>query len=206
MTMRPSRLFPLLLIALALAAEEKPALPATAPSGEDTGMVHIDSFAIDIYEYPNREGTLPLVDVTWSQAQELCRAQGKRLCTESEWERACRGPEAYLYSYGDVFEPGRCNTPYQEGDRWQRQDLAPSGRFEQCSNSYGVSDMIGNVWEWTDGWYDRAQGWRIVRGGSWFHNVNLARADSRYGRYLDADFHLDLIGFRCCQSRPLPQQ
>lgn len=198
---RPLPLLLLVLTVVGLLASEQ----QTAPNA-DAGMIHIDHFAIDVYEFPNRKGTLPLVDVTWGQAQELCQAQGKRLCTENEWVRACRGPNNYVYGYGDVFEPHRCNTPYQEGENWQRGDLATSGQFDQCSNDYGVHDMIGNVWEWTDSWYDRAQGWRVVRGGSWFQNVNLARADGRYGRQLDAKFHLDLVGFRCCQSRPLPEE
>ena len=50
----------------------------------------------------------------------------------------------------------------------------------------------------------RSDRWRIVRGGSFFHNVNLARADARYGRFLDSDYHLDLVGFRCCLSAVSP--
>ena len=60
--------------------------------------------------------------------------------------------------------------------------------------------MIGNVWEWTDGWYDASHSWRVIRGGSWFNSVNFARIDGRYGRNLTADFSLDLVGFRCCRS------
>ena len=197
--MRTLRLLPLLallLTAVHLWSEE----PATPQDNADAGMVHIGDFAIDVYEFPNRKGVSPTVDITWSRARDLCRDQGKRLCTDSEWERACRGPENYLYGYSDTFESGRCNTPYKENDIWRRDAVAPSGTFAQCHSSHGVYDMIGNVWEWTDGWYDRAKGWRVVRGGSWFNSVNLARADERYGRLLDADFHLDLVGFRCCRS------
>ena len=60
--------------------------------------------------------------------------------------------------------------------------------------------MLGNVWEWTADRYVPNQDWQVVRGGSWFHNVNLARVDARYGRFLDPDYRLDLIGFRCCRS------
>ena len=62
--------------------------------------------------------------------------------------------------------------------------------------------MVGNVWEWTQGWYDEERGWRVIRGGSWFNNLNLASADGRYGRELVAEFHLDLVGFRCCRDAP----
>jgi formylglycine-generating enzyme required for sulfatase activity len=166
-------------------------------------MARVDSFEIDLYEYPNQAGVVPTTGVTWEEAQALCRAQGKRLCRDDEWEAACRGPQDYLYGYGPRFESGRCNTPYLESGAWRRgRDVAPSGRFGGCTSAFGVHDLIGNVWEWTDGWYDRDRSWRVVRGGSWFHSVNLARADVRYGRYLTPDYRLDLIGFRCCRSAP----
>ena len=163
-------------------------------------------FYIDKYEYPNQHGTLPKVEVTWVEAESLCAAQGKRLCTEQEWQKACTGPQNFAYSYGENFEPGRCNTRFAVDGVWQRgPGLAPSGAYEGCTNAYGVYDMIGNAWEWTASWYSRSDRWRIVRGGSFFHNVNLARADARYGRFLDPDYRLDLVGFRCCLSATPPQ-
>ena len=168
---------------------------------QDAGMAQIGDFYIDIYEYPNRKGALPRVNVTWSEAQNLCRARGKRLCAGDEWERACKGLHNYLYGYGVAFEHNRCNTPYKEGKIWKRgRGLVPSGSFGECTNDYGVYDMIGNVWEWTDAWYSPAKQWHVVRGGSWFHSANLARSDTRYGRFLESDYRLDLVGFRCCRS------
>lgn len=177
------------------------ALPALSTADEE-GMVLIDeAFYIDIYEYPNKLGLLPKVDVTWRQAETLCAAQGKRLCTEHEWQKACTGPQNYMYSYGEKFESGRCNTPLERDGVWRRgTGLAPSGSYENCSNDYGVHDLIGNAWEWTASWYSRPDLWRVVRGGSYFHNVNLARADIRYGQFLDPEYRLDLVGFRCCRS------
>ena len=170
-------------------------------ASDDAGMVRIGGYYIDVYEYPNREGALPRVDVTWSEARDLCGKRGKRLCTEGEWEKACRGPDDYLYGYGPVLEQGRCNTPRKEGELWLRgPGVAPSGSFEGCASGHGVRDLIGNVWEWTDGWYSPAEEWHVVRGGSWFHSVNMARADGRYGRFLDAEYRVDLVGFRCCRS------
>ena len=187
-------------LALPLSPEEK-RQDSPVPTSADAGMVRIGDFLIDKYEYPNRKGTLPQVDISWTEARDLCLAEGKRLCSESEWEKACKGPQNQLYGYSMTFEQGRCNTPYKEGDIWNRGPGAtPSGEFAGCTSGYGVQDMIGNVWEWTDGWYSREKKWRVVRGGSWFHSVNLARADIRYGRYLASDYQLDLIGLRCCRS------
>ena len=181
-------------------------LPALAAADVE-GMVWIGpDFYIDKYEYPNERGTLPKVDVTWGEAESLCAAQGKRLCTEQEWQKACTGPQNFAYSYGAEFESGRCNTRFAVDGVWQRgPGLAPSGAYAGCTNDYGVYDMIGNAWEWTASWYSRSDRWRIVRGGSFFHNVNLARADARYGRFLDPYYRLDLVGFRCCRSAAPPQ-
>lgn len=173
-------------------------------------MVHvtglgIEGFQIDVYEFPNQRGALPRVNVSWEEAAAACAARGKRLCSEQEWRRACAGPANRLYGYGSVFESGRCNTPYQEGDTWRRdRGLARSGAFPGCASDFGVYDLIGNVWEWTADRYAGDQDWRVVRGGSWFHNVNLATSESRYGRYLTPDYRLELIGFRCCRSAPEP--
>ncbi len=168
---------------------------------KDTEMIKVADFYVDRFEFPNIEGKLPRVDVSWTEAQGLCQTQGKRLCLEREWEMACRGPENHLYGYGPSFEEGRCHTPSKIGDVWVRgPDRAPSGSFADCRSSNGAQDMIGNVWEWTDSMYAPNRDWRVVRGGSWFHSVNLARADTRYGLHLDQDYRLDLIGFRCCRS------
>lgn len=172
----------------------------TGGQGNEAGSVRIDGFFIDRYEYPNTAGHLPVVNVTWEEAKALCRERGSRLCTEMEWEQAAQGPANLAFGYGDTFEPGRCNTPWKEDGIWHRGSVSPSGGFPDCATGLGVHDMVGNVWEWTDGWYAQNRGWRVVRGGSWFHNVNMARADSRYGRHLTSAYRLDLIGFRCCRS------
>ena len=184
-------------------------LPASAEDGDttlpaDDPMVQIDQFFIDVYEYPNTLGMRPRVNVTYGEAEKLCAERKKRLCTEQEWQLAATGPENHTYGYGERFESGRCNTPLLLNGAWVGgRELAPSGFFAQCINSYGLHDMIGNVWEWTSTWYDEEKGWRIVRGGSYFHSANMARTEVRYGRYLDAEYHLDLIGFRCCRSTSL---
>ena len=175
----------------------------TAPPGsrQDGGMVWLTSFAIDRYEYPNTAGAMPRVNVSWHQARELCAARGKRLCTESEWQLAASGTGNLRYGYGNAFESGRCNAPALIGGVWERSaGTAPSGAFGRCCSEFGVYDMVGNVWEWTATPAPAHPEWRVVRGGSWFHNANMARVDGRYSRHLTPDYELDLIGFRCCQD------
>ncbi|MEW6749574.1 MAG: formylglycine-generating enzyme family protein [Candidatus Latescibacterota bacterium] len=169
--------------------------------GQEPDMVYVEGYYIDRYEYPNRAGSLPRVEVSWEEARQLCAAAGKRLCTDSEWQRAAMGTQGYAYGYGPEFEPGRCNTPYEEDGAWRRdRGAAASGSFAGCTTPCGAADMIGNVWEWVDARYVPDKEWRVVRGGSWFNSVNMARADYRYGAFLEPTYRLDLIGFRCCQS------
>lgn len=182
--------------ALLLTVLSAPAEMSTDPE------VPVETFFIDLYEYPNRLGQLPRVDVTFDEASRLCTERGKRLCTEREWERACRGPDHLSYGYGPTFVAGRCNTPVPDGEGNWRRDTGtqPAGTYPACGWPSGPRDMLGNVWEWTDGWYDEDHGWRVVRGGSWFHNLNFARADGRFGPGLTGEYRLDLIGFRCCRD------
>lgn len=194
-----------LLAAVAAWPEQSSAPPAagddTGIAAPDAGMVRIRDFAIDRYEFPNRRGVLPRVMVSWHEARALCQARGKRLCAGHEWRLAAGGAENLLYGYGVDFENGRCNTPFFSQGMWRRdRGPVPAGHFQDCCSPYGVHDMIGNVWEWTAGTSALNPDWRIVRGGSWFHNVNMARVDSRYSRFLTPDYRLDLIGFRCCKD------
>jgi formylglycine-generating enzyme required for sulfatase activity len=57
--------------------------------------------------------------------------------------------------------------------------------------------MSGNVWEWTDSWYDDSKKRRVLRGGSWGSNANTLRAASRLD-YNPGD-RTHNIGFRCSQ-------
>lgn len=87
--------------------------------------------------------------LTWFQANELCRAAGKRLPTRSEWISAAQGtidPGANAAVLGSgVVANGDCNT----------SGMGPrnTGRGDACRSAWGAQDMIGNLGEWTDEWY-----------------------------------------------------
>ena len=123
------------------------------PLNDDSSHV----YEIDLYEFPNVRGELPVLVDSWFEAARLCAERGQRLCTSSEWQFACSGPEGASYSSSDKpqhlpanFGRRFCNTVGSDiaGDDPDPGDLAPSGSFPNCSSSTGVFDLTGNAHEW----------------------------------------------------------
>lgn len=67
-------------------------------------------FRMDVFEFPNVRTGQPAIDKTWKEAEGLCEAEGKRLCSESEWESACTSGEGRDYPYGTAYDGNKCNT------------------------------------------------------------------------------------------------
>lgn len=147
--------------------------------------VSLEAYCIDTYEYPNKKGVSPTTNIGIADAKRLCEAQGKRLCSEAEWERACKGPGGAKWPYGSTFDSDTCNTEDDVGDA---RSLSPSGRFARCRSGYGVADLSGNVAEWTSD--------RIIKGGSFASSDYAVRCSARKN---GASFSKSSeVGFRCC--------
>jgi len=157
-------------------------------------LQRIDTFCMDIYEFPNIHHHLPRTEVSFLQAQELCRNEGKRLCSEFEWERACSGINEWAYSYGPEKENFRCNTDgVVEGDSGF---IAPSGSHPGCKNRWGVYDLNGNVSEWVDA--KEPGNLAVLRGGApWKSHHYGQSCFSRHAHPINDSSWLD-DGFRCC--------
>ena len=174
--------------------------------------VTLSAYCIDTYEYPNAAGQRPRAQVTWPEADALCTEAGKRLCSENEWERACRGPENHRYSYGDTRDATRCNTPINgTGPGPEGAPVAVSGAHPGCRTSEGVYDLNGNLSEWTSDGYQgppepfnrtatpSKESWRVVRGGTmWKETFYGQDCLSRHGH--DNTFKNMDDGFRCCMD------
>jgi len=142
------------------------------------------------------------VYVSWHDAVAYCewasQATGKQIAlpTEEQWEKAARGVDGRKYPWGNDWRHNYCNTSEdQTGGTTAVGAYSPRG-----DSLYGCADMAGNVWEWTDSWYDDTrQQYRVLRGGSWDRPSDRARAAYRYG-YHPAP--RDSYGFRVVVRRP----
>ncbi|MBX3190621.1 MAG: SUMF1/EgtB/PvdO family nonheme iron enzyme [Labilithrix sp.] len=166
-------------------AEEEPAGVAVEMSG----------FYIDLLPYPNEPGAIPTSNVTRDEAERLCVAKGKRLCTELEWERSCKGPDNLPYEYGETYRAATCGTGVSSEEAARR----PSGEHALCKSGFGVSDMHGGVWEWTDSGWGRGEKERnlgVLRGGNAVAGELVARCANAIGR--PPAKKSPTMGLRCC--------
>jgi len=150
--------------------------------------VEVGAFCIDAFEYPNKKGVAPTASVGFADAKRMCEAQAKRLCSEAEWEKSCKGPGGAKWPYGNGFDANTCNTEDDIGDS---RSLSPAGRFAKCRSGFGVADMSGNVAEWTSD--------RIIKGGSFASGDYAVRCSARKN---GASFAKSSeVGFRCCADQ-----
>jgi serine/threonine-protein kinase len=187
--------------------------------GDEKREVHLDEFWIDRTPVTNAEyarfvkdaghaapehwkgkapgkeiADHPVVYVTWQDAAAYAEWAGARLPTEEEWEKAARGTDGWEYPWGDKFDSSLCNSR-ESGIG----TATPVGKYSPDGDSpYGVADMAGNVWEWTDSWLDKSQKRRVVRGGAWLSNEGFVRSTLRGD--LEPSGALDGVGFRCARS------
>ena len=148
---------------------------------------------------PGRE-EYPIVYVDLKDAEAYAAWAGKRLPTESEWERACRFSDNRPYPWGDdELSPELCNFDYHYGG------TLPVGCFPGGVTKQGVHDMAGNVWELCAGEFDAYPGGEVslerrpqtvYRGGCWASPPKMLHAAVRDVRAMRSPY----IGFRCARD------
>jgi serine/threonine protein kinase len=163
---------------------------------EQPQVVPTKAFCIDKFESPNSQGSMPITDLTFIEAKKSCLSMGKHLCSEVEWEKACKGKESEKYPYGNTYDGALCNTQGRNGE--QRLPMK-TGSFEKCISSYGAFDLSGNVLELTTSATSDSP--VAAKGGSSRSSSYQAKCSSRL--FPAPDARDPYTGFRCCRTPKL---
>jgi hypothetical protein len=165
-------------------------------------------------------GVYPQGYISGTQAGAACQRSGKRLCKPDEWKNACMGPKKTIFPYGNERQVGRCNDNGRSSmhffnaelddkpeHRWMwgydgnmvdprlnqlEGTLTRTGERTECTNEYGVFDMVGNLHEWVDDPDGTFQ-------GGYYLDTHLNGDGCYYRTTAHPIYHLDYsTGFRCC--------
>jgi formylglycine-generating enzyme required for sulfatase activity len=154
----------------------------------------------------------PVTWVSLEDARSYAAWAGKRLPHEWEWQYALQGPEHdRRYPWGDAWRADAVPLP-DEG----RTLRGPDDVYAHAPgiSAYGVMDMVGNVWQWTDEYVDEHTRSAILRGGSYYRPEGSkwyfpqAYQSGQHGKLLLMAPSMDragTIGFRCVTDRPKSQ-
>lgn len=210
--------------------------PGTSRDEQPLHQVTIDGFWMGRHEVTQKQyreimNTDPCADskygkgddypvhyVNWHDAVKFCKLFSNRykvtarLPYEAEWEYACRAGTSTRYYWGNKIKSNYC----WYGDN-SKGSAHPVGTTEVNANPWGLSDMIGNVYEWCFDWYDadfyskspainpvcmkKDPGYHIVRGGSWDdhawgeNNSSHLRSSDRHEEHPDIGRRHN-VGFR----------
>ncbi len=175
------------------AKNKVPRLADEEMAGVDTPMT---AFFIDALPYPNEPGAIPTSNVSREEAEQMCAAKSKRLCTELEWERACKGAANTTYEYGDDYAQDKCQTGVSIDEAARR----PTGDRIACKSDFGVREMHGGAWEWTSSAWGRGHkdDLGVLRGGNATAGELVGRCANAIGR--TPSTKAPTMGFRCCKG------
>ncbi len=156
--------------------------------------------------YPAGWDRKPVTWISMEDARVYAKWAGKRLPHEWEWQHAAQGDDKRLYPWGEswnaaaVPEPDMGHTMAPPAN----VDAHPAG-----ASPFGVQDLVGNVWQWTDEWQDEHTRAAILRGGSHYRPQGSdwyfpqAYKLNEHGKYLlmaPAKDRSGAVGFRCVRD------
>jgi len=158
-------------------------------------------------DYPAGWGNKPVTWVSLEDARAYAAWAGKRLPHEWEWQYAAQGSGGRLYPWGNTWDEHAVPPPYKGRDLPgpAAVDAHPAG-----ASPFGVMDMTGNVWQWTDEFSDEHTRAAIVRGGSYYRPQGSmwyfpqAYKLTEHGKYLlmaPSKDRAGTLGFRCVMDQ-----
>ena len=156
--------------------------------------------------YPPGWADKPVTWVSREDAEAYAAWAGKRLPHEWEWQYAAQGSDGRSYPWGQEWSPAAAPLPDKGRAMRGPDDVAahPAG-----ASPFGVMDLVGNVWQWTDVFVDEHTRAAILRGGSYYQPQGSmwyfpeAYKLGEHGKYLLMAPSLDrsgAIGFRCVKD------
>jgi gamma-glutamyl hercynylcysteine S-oxide synthase len=147
--------------------------------------------------------------VTWvalEDARAYARWAGKRLPHEWEWQYAAQGNDGRLYPWGNAWKDSTVPAP-DRGHEMRGPD--PVGTHPEGASAFGVHDLVGNVWQWTEEFIDEHTRAAILRGGSYYRPEGShwyfpqAYKLNEHGKYLliaPSKDRSGAVGFRCVKD------
>ena len=155
---------------------------------------------------------MPVVGVSWNEANAYCRWAGKRLPTETEWEKAARGTDERVYPWGAATPTPEHANYLNSSPATYEGALSPVGEHPAGRSPYGVDDLSGNASEWVADWFSEsftaddiynprgpsAGDKKTIRGGGRYDPVSRLGATGRW--FASPDTRADDIGFRCASN------
>jgi len=163
------------------------------PGGSHNGATHGGAsrihYSAGVFSVDPGFNDHPVTYVSWYGATAFATHYGYRLPTEWEWQAVADYDGSYTYGCGTNINNAIAN--YENSTH--PDGTTPVGSFGVYG--YGMGDMAGNLWEWTDDIHSEST--HVIRGGSWFHYDDLCTVSFR--NYEDTYWTSYVIGFRVCR-------